>query len=440
MGKANNAAGNKMPTEEEDEDPFALIEKGNALEAATNHWGSADMYSRASTSLSIRADKISSQLLPDDDVKNEEQRKIISLYRAQSLKYLYKARHCFIEAVKFENDQDRHRMMEVAKSGKGRLDPLCSMLSSEESERRRCIFQALFSGKDDVKVKEAHGEEEDNREEFSNKTDEAGVPAQNDINECTITPAEDIDNLQESMEARLANLNSSLANNEHIPKAPPPFISGSRSGGGVSSDQSRLDSIQRGLKGLGITLPDNSRNRDFIPENLSDEDQVKLIVQQARDEVMIDKSYVCDDEDGIDENDSMFEGFEDEEDDIDILLARAENLVAKTSSEISGIVDHPTPLCPSSTVELARIRKAQALLLEARLCLEIGDAKYLDECANHENNDESASCDGIGNLDDNNDNGNEEKKDKGKSDRSKAEERVKEANECLEDMLSGWRK
>mmetsp|Transcript_24376 Transcript_24376/g.34917 ORF Transcript_24376/g.34917 Transcript_24376/m.34917 type:complete len:446 (-) Transcript_24376:454-1791(-) len=445
MGKANEAAGrNKMmPKEEEEgEDPFALIEKGNALEAATNHWGSADMYSRASTSLSIRADNISSQLLPDDNVKNEERRKIISLYRAQSLKYLYKARHCFIEAVKFENDQDRNRMMQVATSGKGRLDPLCSMLSSEESERRRCIFQALFSGQDDVNVKEEYDneDEEDKRKEFSNEADEAGIPAQNDIHECTIAPAEDEDiaNLQESMEARLANLNSSLANND-IPKAPPPFISGSRSGG-VSSDQSRLDSLQRGLKGLGITLPDNSRNRDFIPDNLSDEDQVKLIMQQARDEVMIDKSYVCDDEDGIDENDSMFEGFEDEEDDIDVLLARAENLVAKTSSEISGIVDHPTALCPSSTVELARIRKAQALLLEARLCLEIGDAKYLNECANHESNDESASCGGIGNLDDNNNDGNEEQEDNEKSDRSKAKERVKEANECLEDILSGWRK
>lgn len=444
MTKSDEAAGNKMPTEEED--PFALIEKGNALEAATNHWGSADMYSRASTSLSIRADNISSQLLPDDNAKNNEQRKIISLYRAQSLKYLYKARQCFIEAVKFENDQDKNRMIEVAKSGKGKLDPLCSMLSSEENERRRCMFQALFLGQDDVKVKEVHDDEDEYKmKEFSNKTDETGIPAQNDtaqndINECTIKPAEDINNLQESMEARLANLNSSLANNEHIPKAPPPFISGSRSGG-VSSDQSRLDSLQRGLKGLGITLPDNSRNRDFIPDNLSDEDQVKLIMQQARDEVLIDKSCVCDDEDGIDENDSMFEGFEDEEDDIDILLARAENLVAKTSSEISGIVDHPTASSPSSKVELARIRKAQALLLEARLCLEIGDAKYLNECANHENDDESASCGGSGNLDDNNyGNGNEEKKDKGKSDRSKAEERVKEANECLEDILSGWRK
>jgi len=427
---------------EEADDPFALIEKGNAFEAANNHWGSADMYSQASMCLRIRADNFSSQLTEDAaNAKNQERRKIISLYRAQSLEYLYKARHCFIEAVKFENDQDRNRMLEVAMSGKGRLDPLCSMISSEESERRRCIFQTLFSGQDDVKAKEAYDDAGDKREEYLK--DEAEIPVQNDTNERTIKPAEDnIDNLQESMEARLAKLNSSLENNENIPKAPPPFISGSRSGGS-SSDQSRLDNLQRGLKGLGVTLPDNCSNKDFIPDNnLSDEDQVKLIIQQARDEVMIEKGTDDDNEDGIDENDSMFEGFEEEEDDIESLLAKAENLVAKTTSEINGGMDQSNSSIPSSTVELAQLRKAQALLLEARLCLEIGDAKYLDECANHEMNDESASSDGGENLDDN---GNENKyetnnqRNNRNSARIKAKERVQDACECLKAILSGWR-
>mmetsp|Transcript_17184 Transcript_17184/g.29058 ORF Transcript_17184/g.29058 Transcript_17184/m.29058 type:complete len:432 (-) Transcript_17184:323-1618(-) len=428
----------------EADDPFALIEKGNAFEAATNHWGSADMYSQASMCLRIRADNFSSQLTEDADAnaKNQERRKIISLYRAQSLEYLYKARHCFIEAVKFENDQDRNRMLEVAMSGKGRLDPLCSMISSEESERRRCIFQTLFSGQDDVKAKEVQRDDEGNKGEEYLK-DEAEIPVQNDTNERTIIkPAEDnINNLQESMEARLAKLNSSLEKNENIPEAPPPFISGSRSGGS-SSDQSRLDNLQRGLKGLGVTLPDNCSNKDFIPDNLSDEDQVKLIIQQARDEVMIEKGTDDDNEDGIDENDSMFEGFEEEEDDIESLLAKAENLVAKTTSEINGGMDQSNSSIPSSTVELAQLRKAQALLLEARLCLEIGDAKYLNECANHEMNDESASSDGGGNLDDNG-NGNEDETKNQRNDRNsariKAKERVQESCECLKDILSGLR-
>ncbi len=447
-------AGNKSKMEEDD--PFALIEKGNAFEAAANHWGSADMYSRASMALKIRADNISSQLPnTEEDTKKQERRKIISLYRAQSLEYLFKARHCFIEALKFENDQDRNRLVEVAKSGRGRLDPTCSLIPNEESERRRNIFQALFSGQEDVKVKGVHGVD-DKKEECKIKTNETERPAQIDLSESsTKTPAEDIDNLQESIEARLAKLNSSLANNENIPKAPPPFISGSRSGGGTT-EQSRLDNLQRGLKGLGVTLPDNSRNKDFIPENLSDEDQVKLIIQQAQDEVLIERGndvnntsesidYINNgDEDRIDENDSMFEGFEDDEDDIDTLLTKAENLVAKTTYEIKGGVGHPSSSIPSSTVELAQLRKAQALLLEARLCLEICDAKDLNEGANNEMNDESVSSSGNGNLHD--DNGTDNTKETGNqsnknrnSVKIKARERIEDADECLKDILSGWR-
>ena len=419
----------------EEDDPFALIERGNAFEAASNQWGSADMYSRASMCLRIRADNISME----DDVKKQERRKIISLYRAQSLEYLYKARHSFIEAVKFENDQDRSRMLKVAKSGRGKLDPTCMLTSSEESERRRNIFQILFSGQqEDVKAKEVHDVDDKKEDCKSNTGDEKARHAQNDINESTITPAEDnIDNLQESMEARLAKLNSSLANNENIPKAPPPFISGSRSGGGGGGidDQSRLDNLQRGLKGLGVTLPYNSRNKNFIPENLSDEDQVKLIIQQAQDEVMIENGNEVDNTD-----DSMFEGFEDEEDDIESLLAKAENLVAKTPS------DHPSSSIPSSTVELAQLRKAQALLLEARLCLEIGDAKDLNEDANNEMNDESTSSNG-GNLNDDNgaeadnmeETDNQRNESKRNSIRIKAKERVEDADRCLKDILSGWR-
>lgn len=406
--------------EKDEGDPFALIEKGNALAAASNHWAAADLYSQAATCLASRADNLSSQQV-DDNVKNQERRKIISLYRAQSLEYLYKARHCFIEAIKFENDQDRNRMLEVAKSGKGRLDPLCSMLSSEESERRRCIFQTLFSKEDEVKAKEVVQDEGGKRKDV-NKTDETAIPdAQNDVmNECTIKPAEDIDNLQESMEARLAKLNSSLANNEHIPKAPPPFISGSRSGG-ASTDQSRLDSLQRGLEGLGVTLPDNSSNKVFVSDNLSDEEQVKLIIQQAQDEVMMEKKntdadktlYTCDAEDEIDENDSMFDGFEDEEDDIESLLAKAENLVVKATSDIKkGGVDRPSSSSQSSAIELAQIRKAQALLLEARLLLEMRDGNK------EETDDQSNKTNSVG---------------------IKAKERVKDANECLKNILSDWK-
>ena len=47
---------------EEDEDPFKLIQKGNAFEAASDHWRSSEFYTRASISLRRRADDLSSQI------------------------------------------------------------------------------------------------------------------------------------------------------------------------------------------------------------------------------------------------------------------------------------------------------------------------------------------------------------------------------------------
>ena len=61
--------------EKDEGDPFVLIEKGNALAAASNHWAAADLYSQAATCLRSRADNLSS-LLVDDDVKNQERRKM----------------------------------------------------------------------------------------------------------------------------------------------------------------------------------------------------------------------------------------------------------------------------------------------------------------------------------------------------------------------------
>jgi hypothetical protein len=57
-------------------------------------------------------------------------------------------------------------------------------------------------------------------------------------------------------------------------------------------------------------------------------------------------------------------------------------------------------------------------------------------------NDESASSDGGGNLDDNG-NGNEDETNNQRNSRNsariKAKERVQDACECLKDILSGWR-
>ena len=80
---------------------------------------------------------------------------------------------------------------------------------------------------------------------------------------------------------------------------------------------------------------------------------------------------------GVDENDSMFEGYndqyEDEENDndLDALLIKVEKMAASLDKD--NIKEEPRN--PFLDDRLAMIQKAQALLLEARLCLELRRCK-----------------------------------------------------------------
>ena len=353
-------------------DPFDLIRRGNEAEAANNHWASSNHFSLASNRLRELADDLSDQI--SSGCAPESKRKVVSLYRAQSLEYLYKARHCLIEALRFENENDRNQVSEVAKSGSGILDPLYSFLTEEEHHTRRLTFERLFCGNErpnDETTKEGSndgGGAEGRTHEIpvevedtcsqSNPCDHASDVEAQTQQENNL----DVDGRAQSIESRLANLNSTL-----IPKVPPPFVSGSRTI--APSSEEKLAEIQRGLAGLGVTIPDNSNNSDLVSESLSPEDQVKLIIQQAKDEVQVERGGEdehlkgADDEDSyIDENDSMFLGFEENEDyDIDTLIAKAEKLIAPK--------DGGPHLTHSN--EVSCIRKVQALLLEARLSLEV---------------------------------------------------------------------
>jgi len=397
---------------EEDDDPFKLIQKGNAFEAASDHWRSSEFYTRASISLRRRADDISAQIRSssvDDTKSNEEKKKVISLYRAQSLEYMYKARHCLMQALQFENDQDRSNTLSVAKSGVGSLDPLYSMISNEEGRKRRLIFETLFTGdidsddNGDGLVEESAVQMVDNNDEeaaiqeeqstidtvesaaINSNTISSAQPApksSTSTNQPPISDTNGIDDRQQSIEARLAQLDTSL-----LPNVPPPFISGSRTSNG--DNQNRLNEIQKGLKGLGISLPDNSGKKDLISDNLSSEEQIKLIIQQAKDEARFEKGLhdnnESNDDDIIDENDSMFAGYniDDEDDegyDIDILLSKAEKLVSSIDSSAKDGKEG------SSSSELVQITKVQALLLEARLCLEMVNNLKFSEQILMENN------------------------------------------------------
>lgn len=423
----------------------------------------------------------------------EEKRKVVSLFRGQSLEYLYKARYFLMQALNFENDQDRNRAVEVSKTGSGVLDPLCSMITVDESEKRRLIFERLFlmggdalleghkNKKDTVPRKEVtprstggtgppdmkdsiKGVEEDfqsnNRER--KKPLEAEESCQSEAEMTPSNPANEYEDRTQSIESRLADLNSSLMKSD-LPNVPPPFVSNSRSAC-RSDNQNRLEEIRRGLQKLGVSLPDEFKNNDFLSKNLSMENQVKLIIQQTKDEVRVEKGIHldpganpddvdADDDDVIDEDDSMFEGYEDEEDDdVDALLMKAEKLIAKTSAEV-GV----TGELASSSPEVAQIRKSQSLLLEARLYLEMGQAnmkfKKPAEVFSPEITDEknSGSHAKISETGENNsevdeqpkvgvNNGEEEavNEDSVKNAREKARERIQNAEKCLKEVLDNW--
>lgn len=380
-----------------DDDPFELIKRGNAFESSSDHWRSAEFYSRASVCLRSRADDLSLQIRKggQDASAEVEKRKVVSLFRAQSLEYLYKSRHCLLEALRFENDQDRSRTLEVARSGTGSLDPLFTMISSEDINKRNETFRRLFSGcmeasvvENQANAEQGVGESEQIEEiktgntsgTLSSSMKESTPANSNKSSDESSTSTDQIDGRQQSLESRLAKLDSSL-----LPNTPPPFESGSRSCSGPTN-KNRLDEIQRGLGRLGVSLPDGTSKRDLLPDNSSAEDQVKLIINHAKDELHVERGMNMgegtgpdeildvssfDDGNTIDENDSMFEGFADEEYDIDVLLSKADSLVAKTGIKADGSGEF--------NFELVHIRKAQALLLEARLCLEMVQAQSHDE-------------------------------------------------------------
>jgi len=462
-----------------EEDPFELIKKGNAFEAAADHWRSAEYYGRASVCLHRRADDLSSQIRNGgqvDSATDAGKWKVVSLFRAQSLEYLYKARHFLLEALRFENDQDRSRTQEVARTGTGSLDPLCSMITLEESEKRKLTFERVFSGGGEALESKTEVTDVGNQDALVESTDESKQIKENgtsggnsseshstaairDTNSSQINsseniddspPTEDeIDDRQQSIESRLAKLDSSL-----LPKVPPPFVSGSRSSGG-SNNQNRLEEIRRGLGRLGVSLPDNKGGEsDLIPETMSAEDQIKLIIQQAKDEVRVEKGLhvgeggesngLVDttefDDDAIDENDSMFEGFEDDDEyDIDTLLAKAENLVAKTGIGSDGEGKFSS--------ELVHIRKIQALLLEARLCLEMEQAKSSGEQMLPKNSKETEDDDKR--KDDMSDDASEASEDSVENDhttigsklaaRKKARELIENAQDCMKKILKDWK-
>lgn len=191
-----------------------------------------------------------------------------------------------------------------------------------------------------------------------------------------------------------------VIDHEEIPDAPSSLLPTTTSS--VSNiiekndSQQRLNEIRSGLQRLGVSLPDEQNTLIIKPE-MSSDDLVRLVIQQASEEVLLEgnsdhlvksiKQQTSDEvpleesskkqelhynDSLIDENDSMFEGFQDEpDDDLEALMIKVDKMIesakASSSSEKNDASDNQNDRFLDN--QLRMIEHAQALLLQARLCL-----------------------------------------------------------------------
>lgn len=219
------------------DEAFELLHAGKALKSDGKNWDAADKF--------VQARDILQDLAKEQPTSNDEEKQISELYKNQAREYLHQSRTCLIEAMKAEKERDEELL---GKDDSSNL-PHFSTLSDEEAETRIRTFYSLFSRRVDQKVSET--------EETPDKD-----------------AADDVIDKQFSLEERLAELNKSLPS-------------------GFKTSDERMDDINRGLNKLGISLYDQKpmfwRLQDQVPK--SEEDQVKEIMEQAKDEVEFEKKF-----------------------------------------------------------------------------------------------------------------------------------------------------
>ena len=224
----------------------------------------------------VKAREILLSLASDAPKGTEEEKKIAELYDEKAHEYFSQSRECLIEAMKREKEVDEKDTAAA---------PLCqtSDLTDDRIEARTQTFVALFSRR-------------------------------MDINE-----EENLSSKQLSIEERLQALNASLPS-------------------GFKTTDERMDSINRGLNRLGLSLYTQkepfARFTDEVPK--SEEEQVAEIMAQAKDEVAFEKNFgdrtsgaTTQDDDDEEEEEEESESDDDMEDMDDDLLD-GEQLVIKT--------------------------------------------------------------------------------------------------------------
>jgi len=115
---------------EELDQVFQCIERGNSHENSEEYWDASAEFSQATELLC----KLAADTLPVD----EEAMRIAQLYHVQSREYLYRARQVLIQALTKEVKEDKER-------AEAKEDPFKSTLSVDDAECRLRLFMALFS-------------------------------------------------------------------------------------------------------------------------------------------------------------------------------------------------------------------------------------------------------------------------------------------------------
>jgi len=254
-------------------DPFDLISRGNDVSEAGDAWAASYLYNRASSLLAnlatatrkdaggLRKDCSTSTSSCDDgdgglgDFRARIRRaveleRIANLYETESGEYYTKSQQELVRALQLEIDTSSGRPSESRHS-----------MSAEELARRRTIFELAFG--------------------TVPGTDQSlDIPSVLSLS--TIRNDEDGDKEVSDVEvlsARLASFEST------IPSA-------------LKSDEERLRDLNAGLKGLGYhlpTSPDIKRHFDIHTHKPTDDEQVRQIVEMAKDEARLEGTRVDED-------------------------------------------------------------------------------------------------------------------------------------------------
>ena len=256
------------------EQVFTSIEKGNALRDEKKFWEAAMEYTAArqklmelveTTKTTTTASIASSDTTNEGDKNNDETESIRSLYQHQARDYLHRARETLLEALRSEDLADR----DVAIDQKTYFEQTFGHPSGanehnkdneEATWERLRLFARLFAN--DKILEKRQQQEED------------------------LPPP--VETQQLSLEDRFRALNASLPQQ-------------------IKSSDERLRDIHKGLRSMGISVPSPStstpRQELFEVNAKSDTEQVEDIIAQAKDEARLKAHLVSSDDNDDKDND-----------------------------------------------------------------------------------------------------------------------------------------